>query len=66
MEILYTNFIRYLKNKLLTDEISIRTMPKQTENDILWIFHLTNKKELITNEKNSFAHTDYRIILLSF
>ena len=25
------------------DEISIRTMSKQTENDILWIFHVTNK-----------------------
>jgi len=29
---------------LFLDEISIRAMLIPTENDILWIFHLTNKK----------------------
>jgi len=30
-------------NKPIEDEISIRAMLIPTENDILWIFHVTNK-----------------------
>ncbi len=38
-----TRLFLFVSKSSKRDEISIRTMSKQTENDILWIFHLTNK-----------------------